>query len=167
MRLLALLFSFIVIISPEATAQNFAFPGLESGGDVAPAETGFEINGFTQEANSLAGGGLGGGKKYQIELHTPLPKPGGGGTTELIEADDGMELISQYAGMIYKLAAGIIGVLAVLVVVASGIQMMFGGISGSAVQQAKDNIMTAILSIVLILGAGLILRTVNPGFFGI
>ncbi len=84
---------------------------------------------------------------------------------EVISGRNGVELISNYVKVIYKVATGIIGVICVLIIVISGIQISFGGLAPEGVNQAKERIMQALLSLALLFGTALILKVVNPGFF--
>ncbi len=102
---------------------------------------------------------------YTIDLRESLPGPDGK-PTKTITADNGVELVMKYIGMIYKFGASIIGVVCVLIIVFSGVQIAFGGINNSMVSQAKDRIIQALFSLILLFGSFLVLRTVNPGYFG-
>lgn len=84
---------------------------------------------------------------------------------EVISGKNGIELLSNYVKVIYKVATGIIGVICVLIIVISGMQISFGGLSPEGVNQGKERIMQALLSLALLFGTALILQVVNPGFF--
>ena len=68
--------------------------------------------------------------------------------------------------MIYMWMASIVGIIAVLMIVVSGIQIIFGGASPELVSDAKNRVTQALLSLVLLFATAMILRTVNPNFFG-
>lgn len=98
---------------------------------------------------------------YQVKLQEPLS-----GQAATLSASNGVDLINQYISMIYMWAASIIGVVAVLMIVVSGLQIIFGGANTEFVSDAKGRIMQALLSLVLLFGTALLLRTINPNFFG-
>lgn len=87
------------------------------------------------------------------------------GRTTKITGDDGIELISAYIGVIYRYIASLVGIICVAIIVVSGIQISLGGVSNEAVSNGKARIMNALISLVLVFATGLILRTINPGFF--
>jgi len=82
-----------------------------------------------------------------------------------IEGKNGIELFSNYIKQIYLYGASIIGIICVLVIVVSGIQISMGGANSEFVNQGKERIMQALLSLILLFASALILRTINPGFF--
>ena len=123
-----------------------------------------ETTGFfsTVEATepSTADGGEDTKKRYKLKLDTFTKND------DIIEGDTGVELWKNFTIKIYKAAAGIIGIICVLIIVFSGIQISLGGLSSEGVNQAKERIIQALLSLILLFGASLLLRVVNPGFFG-
>ena len=84
-----------------------------------------------------------------------------------LEANNGVELISIYIREVYRWMAGIIGIVCVLMIVVSSCQIVFGGASPELVSDAKTRITQSILSLILLFATALILRTVNPEFFGL
>lgn len=83
---------------------------------------------------------------------------------QIIQADGGLDLLNQYVRMIYLWSAGVIGIIAVLIIVVSGIEMMITGSSGS-IDEAKSRIVKSLLGLVILFLSGLILYTINPTFF--
>lgn len=77
----------------------------------------------------------------------------------------GVDLIANYVGMIYKFGGGLIGLVAVLVIVVSGIQIIAGGANPEGVSSAKTRIMQALLSLVLLFSSAMLLKAINPNFF--
>ncbi len=77
----------------------------------------------------------------------------------------GFELISVYIHLLYKYLASMIGIIAVLIIVFSGGEIMLGGADAERVTSAKTRIGQTLLSMALLFCTALILRTVNPGFF--
>lgn len=84
---------------------------------------------------------------------------------ERITGDTGTDIFSQYVGALYKWAAGIVGIVTVLIMVASGIQISMAGGDSAKIDSAKNRIMQSIIGLVILFLAGLILYTINPGFF--
>ena len=82
-----------------------------------------------------------------------------------ITGKSGIDLVSNYISIIYKYAASVIGILCVLVIVVSGIQMTMGGADQDMFNQGKTRIIQALLSLVLLFLTSFILTTINPGFF--
>lgn len=97
---------------------------------------------------------------YVLKLQEPI------GSMSVVAGPNGFSLISNYIAGIYRYMAGIVGIICVLYIVFSGIQIMLGGANTELVNQAKTRIMQSILSLVLLLGTALILKTINPYFFG-
>lgn len=97
---------------------------------------------------------------YKIELREKL-----GGDDKLIEGKTGVDLMMDYFGDVYKFAASLIGIVCVLIMVVSGVQISMGGANNSLVSAAKDRIIQALFSLILLFGSYLVLRTVNPAFF--
>ena len=96
---------------------------------------------------------------YKIPLHESI------GDTDVIRGRTGMELLTQYISMIYKYGASILGIICVLIIVISGIQIIAGGAQADFVTQAKTRIMQALLSLAILFLSAVILKTINPGFF--
>ncbi len=88
------------------------------------------------------------------------------GKYKTIRGRTGMELIGNLVSVFYRYAASIIGIIAVLIIVIRGIQIMTGGARSESVTEAKDDIFKAIASIILLFLIGLLLESINPGFFG-
>ncbi len=77
----------------------------------------------------------------------------------------GTSLLEGYISQIYKFGASIVGIIAVLVMVISGIQISASGGDTEAVNEAKTRIIKSISGIALLFLSGLILYTINPNFF--
>ncbi len=76
----------------------------------------------------------------------------------------GAGIIKTYVKQIYVYGAGIVGFLAVAVIVGSGIQISVSGASGD-ITAAKDRIIQSLMGIALLFLSALILYTINPTFF--
>lgn len=81
-----------------------------------------------------------------------------------VSGKNGIELVSNYIYLAYKYGASIIGIICVFIIITSGVQISTAGATGDA-ESAKERIWSALLSLLLLFGSGLILKTVNPGFF--
>lgn len=97
--------------------------------------------------------------EYCVQLESAI------GSTQSIHGKTGLDLLRNYIGVMYKYFASIIGILAVLVIVVSGIQMSMAGFNSEFSSQAKTRIFQALASLILLFLISLILRTVNPIFF--
>jgi hypothetical protein len=102
--------------------------------------------------------------KYCITLQETLPIEGGNNVRS-ISGNSGVDLLGNYFGMWYKIGAVVLGLICVLVIVISGVQITFGGASEEAVTSAKARIWGALLSLILLFSSALILKTINPLFF--
>lgn len=77
----------------------------------------------------------------------------------------GTSLLYGYIGMVYRWGASMVGIVAVLVIVISGIQISAAGGDPEAINSAKKRIIQSIAGIVVLFLSGLILYTINPTFF--
>ncbi|MFH1284037.1 MAG: pilin [Candidatus Peregrinibacteria bacterium] len=84
---------------------------------------------------------------------------------QVILSRGGTSLIYGYIGSIYKWGASVAGIIAVLVIIISGIQISAAGGEAQAIDDAKKRIIKSIGGIVVLLLSGLILYTINPTFF--
>lgn len=80
----------------------------------------------------------------------------------LEEAESQEGLFTKYASNIFILSLGIAAVLAVFMIVVGGVQYAATSINPSAKEAAKKRIWGAISGLLIILGAYLILYTINP-----
>lgn len=115
------------------------------------------VNGQQAAAPAVAGSA----GFYQVKLQEPLR-----GKSAYLSAANGVDLINQYISMIYMWMASIVGIIAVLMLVFSGIQIIFAGASTELISDAKNRVFQSLLSLVLLFATALILRTINPNFFG-
>lgn len=83
---------------------------------------------------------------------------------QIIQATGGVDLLNKYVRMIYLWSAGTIGIISVLIMVVSGIEIMITGSSGS-IDEAKGRIMKSLAGLIILFLSGLILYTINPTFF--
>lgn len=84
---------------------------------------------------------------------------------ERIDGKSGTDLLARYVGAIYRWAAGIIGIISVLIIVISGIQMSIAGGDQGMVDKAKERISQSLMGLVLLFLSALILYTINPTFY--
>ncbi len=84
---------------------------------------------------------------------------------QVILTKGGTVAIYGYIGMIYRWGASIVGIIAVTVIILSGIQISAAGGDQEAVGSAKKRILQSIAGIIVLFLSGLILYTINPTFF--
>lgn len=84
---------------------------------------------------------------------------------QVLKAKSGAELVYSYVGMIYKWAAGTIGIISVFTMVYSGIGIMTASGEGGSIDKHKTRIMQSLLGLVILFLSGIILYTINPTFF--
>lgn len=77
----------------------------------------------------------------------------------------GTDLLFIYISTIYRWAASVIGIIAVLVVVISGIQISAAAGDQQAVTNAKNRIIQSLGGLALLFLSAIILYTINPTFF--
>lgn len=82
---------------------------------------------------------------------------------ERITGKTGTDIFAKYVGALYKWAAGIVGIVAVFTIVYSGIQISIAG--GGTIDEAKNRILMSLAGLAILFLSGLILYTINPGFF--
>jgi hypothetical protein len=117
------------------------------------------------------------GKPVEPSLNGPGGKPVGAASiinTEntysctikyLITGKSGSDVLATYIGALYKWAAGLVGIISVLIIVFSGIQISAAGGDSAKLDTAKNRIAQSIIGLVILFLAGLILYTINPTFF--
>lgn len=135
------------------------------------------------------------GKKFQVTLQTPFSEPPTNlacekdstdyyATTtqneepiywvcrkgsilwqQVIEGDDGNEILVNYIALVYKFLAGTIGFVAVLMLVVGGIEITTAGANQAGLQSGRDRILAALVGLTLLFLSSLILYTINPTFF--
>lgn len=80
-------------------------------------------------------------------------------------SNTGTGLLFTYISTIYKWAASVIGIIAVLVIVISGIQISAAAGEQQAVTNAKNRIIQTLGGLALLFLSAIILYTINPNFF--
>ncbi len=98
--------------------------------------------------------------QYVIKLQEKIAN------TSTLSGGNGFQLITQYISAIYTYLASLVGVVAVLYIVVSGVQITLGGMKEDLVSTAKARILQSILSLVLLFGSALLLKYTNAQFFG-
>jgi len=83
---------------------------------------------------------------------------------QLLVSTNGINLLKFYVLQVYVWAAGIIGIIAVLVIVVSGIQIAASG-GEEQLTSARTRIMQSLAGLAILFLSGLILYTINPTFF--
>lgn len=77
----------------------------------------------------------------------------------------GIGVLNVYVSLIYRWVAGIIGVVAVLIIIVSGLQIITAQGESSAIEEGKKRIIQSIGGIVLLFFASGLLYMINPTFF--
>ncbi len=80
-------------------------------------------------------------------------------------AAGGTGILQVYVSLIYRWAAGIVGVIAVLMIVVSGVQITMADGEPSKVDEAKTRIFQSLGGIALLFLASALLYVINPTFF--
>lgn len=84
---------------------------------------------------------------------------------QVLKTTGGTSLIYTYIGMIYRWGASVVGIVAVLVIVISGIQISASGGDPEAINKSKTRIIQSLSGIAILFLSGIILYTINPDFF--
>lgn len=84
---------------------------------------------------------------------------------QAIISDGGTSFLFGYIGTIYRWSAGLVGIIAVTIIIFSGIQITVSGGEPDTVSKAKTRIIKSLSGIALLFLSALILNTVNPNFF--
>jgi hypothetical protein len=86
---------------------------------------------------------------------------------QIIFGDSGTGILQTYIAILYRWAAGLVGIVAVLVIVVSGIQISIDQGGGEQMGDAKNRIIQSLAALAILFLSALILYTVNPTFFTI
>lgn len=159
MKKLLLGFGFL-ILSVVSLGNVYAIPDDGNRGVVTPPTPAPTATTTTTTTPTSTASASSGPTWYEVKLQEPLS-----GQASTLTAMNGVDLINQYIKMIYLWMASIVGIIAVLMIVVSGIQIIFGGASPELVSDAKTRVLQSLLSLILLFTTALILKTVNPGFF--
>jgi hypothetical protein len=84
---------------------------------------------------------------------------------QMFLSTSGTDMLFIYISAIYQWAAGILGVIAVLIIVISGIQISAAGGDQTTVTNAKNRIVQSLGGLVILFLSAIILYTINPTFF--
>jgi hypothetical protein len=84
---------------------------------------------------------------------------------QVIFAKSGAALLYSYISLVYRWAAGTIGVVSVMYMVYGGIRIASAGDNAGAIDEAKTKIMQSIAGLILLFLSAVILYTINPNFF--
>jgi len=80
-------------------------------------------------------------------------------------AKSGTSLLYSYIGLIYRWAAGTIGIICVILLVVSGLQITVAGDNAGKIDEAKERITQSLAGLALLFLSAVILYTINPNFF--
>ncbi len=84
---------------------------------------------------------------------------------QVILTKGGTSAIYGYINMIYRWGASLVGIIAVTIIIISGIQISASGGDSEAINAGKKRILQSIVGIIVLFLSSLILYTVNPTFF--
>ena len=100
-----------------------------------------------------------------VKIGDPLPVKVFCDRVQVLFAESGSDLIKTYVGLVYRWASGIVGIIAVLVIIVNGIRISTAGGDQSTYEGARDSIIKSLVSIALLFLAGILLYSINPNFF--
>lgn len=83
----------------------------------------------------------------------------------IVSGRDGLDLLNNYASMVYGWIAGIVGSICILIIVVSGIQISLGGLSPDEVGSAKERVSRSLVGLAVLFLSAFILYSINPTFF--
>lgn len=86
---------------------------------------------------------------------------------QLLLSNSGTIVIYTYINTIYRWAATIVGLISVMVIIFSGIQIATSGGESEVLSTAKGRIIKSLSGLAVLFLSGLILYTINPTFFTI
>ncbi len=115
-------------------------------------------DGVNQSYNPSASGG-GGGTGLSYRFIESLP-----GIGPILTGSGPGTLFVDYVGRIYVLVLGAAAILALFMLILGGVQYTYVALSPSAKNDAKERIYNALIGLLIVLGAYLILNTINPDF---
>ena len=84
---------------------------------------------------------------------------------QIVSGGSGIELLSNYVGLVYRWAATIVGMIAVVIIIVSGVQISMAGGETTGIEEAKKRIFQSIIGLIVLFLSALILYTINPDFF--
>jgi len=102
---------------------------------------------------------------YEKNPSCPAPPGVQCSLVQILKGTSGSGLIKTYIAIIYRWAAGVVGIVAVLVIVLSGIQISLDQGGGESVSASKTRIMQSLAALAVLFLSALILYTINPTFF--
>lgn len=80
-------------------------------------------------------------------------------------SDAGTDLLYYYIGQVYRYAAGVGGLLAVLILIIAGIMRTTAGDNTNQITQANNLVTKSITGLIVLFLSAIILYTINPNFF--
>ena len=86
---------------------------------------------------------------------------------QVLLSNSGTLVMYTYIGYIYRFATNIVGLIAVMIIIFSGIQIATSGGDTEVLSSAKSRIIKSLGGIAVLFLSGLILYTVNPTFYTI
>lgn len=136
----------------------------EIGGPTGGADSGEEVKSCIRKTTFDAEGKAGNPEYVEVGGCSPDEKTNCK-RVQVILASTGADLLYSYVGIIYRWAAGTIGIVSVLFLVVGGFEIATAGGDTGRMDKAKARIMQSLAGLVLLFLSALILFTVNPNFF--
>lgn len=99
----------------------------------------------------------------KIYLREPLP--GQSSEIDVSTSKGSINILSEWIGHVFKFIAAVSVIIAILVMMFAGFQLMFSEGDSGAKETAKEMIQKVMMGIALLFMAGLILNFVNPKFY--
>ncbi len=136
-------------------------PNSDDQGNGTPANDPNQKNG----ANACEGDNCANSPENKdIELNVALPTKDGGSSKAIAIEGGAVGIMKEYVGRVYLFGTGLVVVVAVIMLIVGGIEIMVvGGIAST--DSGKQRITQALLGIVLVALSALILNWINPSFF--
>lgn len=100
-----------------------------------------------------------------IKFNEELPVSNYCKTYQVIYGTSGTDFIKRFVNVIYNLAVGIVGVIAVIVIIVNGIRISTAGDDSGVISDAKERIAQSLFGLAVLFLAWIILRSINPNFF--
>ena len=98
-------------------------------------------------------------------LRLQVAFPGQEGNTVISDKGKGaIGILEEYISQVYVFGSGLVSLVAVLWIIVGGYEIMFSS-SGGDMSGGKEKIIQSLMGLCLVFLSGLILYTINPGFF--
>jgi hypothetical protein len=137
--------------------EQFAVPSPTEG-----QEQGTIIVNCFRETKSVAGKD---GKTQTVSSYVTKCTSSDCQRVQVFFSKTGSALLYSYISLIYKWAAGTIGIVSVFFLVYGGVRISTAGDNTGVIDEAKKKIMQSLTGLILLFLSAAILYTINPNFF--